>query len=55
MKINKNWIASDTDNKNPEDIKIGDYINGDKIIEITNLVNGKPTYASSFIVGRDKT
>lgn len=32
----------------PENIKVGDKINGDEIIGITNLVDGKPTYASSF-------
>lgn len=38
------------DFKQPKDIKIGDTIMGQPIIEIKGLVNGKPTYASSFIV-----
>lgn len=42
------------DFKQPKDIKVGDTIMGQPIIEIKGLVNGKPTYASSFIVKGDK-
>lgn len=42
------------DFKKPKDIKIRDTIMGRPIIEIKGLVNGKPTYASSFIVKGDK-
>ena len=47
--LSEKWIPSNSDDKKPEAIKAGDYINGTKIIEITNMVNGKPTYGSSFI------
>lgn len=34
----------------PEDIQVGDLIDGNEIVEIKGLVDGKPTYASTFIV-----
>ena len=34
----------------PENIRIGDLINSKEIVEIKNMVNGKATYASTFIV-----
>jgi len=33
---------------NPE-IEIGHFIEGNEVIEITNTVNGKATYGSTFI------
>jgi hypothetical protein len=38
----------------PNKIRVGDFIMGDKIIKIKGLVNGKPTYASTFICRRTK-
>lgn len=35
----------------PEEINVGDTIEGKSIVEIRNTVNGKPTYASTFVVG----
>ena len=34
----------------PEDIQVGDLIDGNEIVEIKVLVDGKPTWASTFIV-----
>ena len=36
----------------PEQFKIGDQIDGNEIMEIKGLVNGKPTYASTFVCKR---
>ena len=36
-------------NGGPENIKIGDLIEGNEIIEIKNMVDGKATYASTFV------
>lgn len=34
----------------PESFHIGDKIDGLEIVDIKNTVNGKPTYASTFVV-----
>lgn len=33
----------------PNNIKVGDTIDGNEIIEIKGLVNGKPTWVSTFV------
>ena len=33
--------------------KVEEFINGNKVVEIKNLVNGKPTYSSTWICRKE--